>query len=150
MDIRQKIQDVGEEVTIANVGSVPSTIDREANAKVAVRDGETVMVGGMIAASKNNTKSGVPILKDIPILGALFRSTSASDARRELVILIRPTVLPTPESAATYVRDQRANNPATSQAADEFEESERKLVEEERKRMEKKNQKLYKKEGFSK
>jgi len=150
MDIRQKIQDVGEEVAIANVGNVPSTIDREANAKVAVRDGETVMVGGMIASSKTDAKSGVPILKDIPILGALFRTTRNLDTRRELVILIRPTVLQTPEAAAAFAKDQRNALPATSAAADEFEDSERKLQEEEKARMEKKNRKLYKKEGFSK
>jgi general secretion pathway protein D len=149
MDIRQKIQDVGEEVAIANVGNVPSTIDREAAAKVAVRDGETIMVGGMISSSKNDTKSGVPILKDIPIIGALFRTTRNLETRRELVILIRPTVLPTPESAAAFAKDQRNALPATSAAADEFEESERKLQEEEKQRAEKKNRKLYKKEGFS-
>lgn len=150
MDIRQKIQDVGEEVAIANVGNVPSTIDREANAKVAVRDGETVMVGGMISSSKSDAKSGVPILKDIPLLGALFRTTRNLDTRRELVILIRPTVLQTPEAAAAFAKDQRSNLPATSAAADEFEESERKLQEEEKARVEKKNRKTYQKEGFSK
>jgi type II secretory pathway component GspD/PulD (secretin) len=150
MDIRQKIQDVGEEVAIANVGNVPSTIDREANAKVAVRDGETVMVGGMISSSKSDAKSGVPILKDIPILGALFRTTRNLDTRRELVILIRPTVLQTPEAAAAFAKDQRSSLPATSAAADEFEESERKLQEQEKARVEKKNRKTYQKEGFSK
>jgi len=107
-------------------------------------------VGGMIASSKADTKSGVPILKDIPILGALFRTTRNVDTRRELVILIRPTVLQTPEAAAAFAKDQRNALPATSAAADEFEESERKLQEEEKLRMEKKNRKLYKKEGFSK
>ena len=157
MDIRQKIQDVGDEVTIQNVGSVPSTIDREANAKVAVRDGETVMLGGMIAATKSNSKGGVPFLKDIPYLGALFRSTKNSDERAELVVLIRPTVLPTPEAAANFAKDQRKTLPATSGAFDDFEESERKLADEEAKRVEarrkleeKKQRKLQEKEGFSK
>jgi type II secretory pathway component GspD/PulD (secretin) len=108
------------------------------------------MVGGMIASSKNDTKSGVPILKDIPVLGALFRTTRNLETRRELVILIRPTVLPTPEAAATFAKEQRSALPATSAAADEFEESERKLQEDERLRQEKKNRKTYKKEGFSK
>ena len=114
LDIKQKIQDVGEEVAIANVGNVPSTIDREANCKVAVRDGETVMVGGMIASSKNDSKSGVPILKDIPFLGALFRTTRNLDTRKEIVILVRPTVLQTPEAAAAFAKDQRTALPATS------------------------------------
>ncbi len=157
MDIRQKIQDVGDEVTIQNIGSVPATIDREANAKVAVRDGETVMLGGMISANKSNSKGGVPLLKDIPFLGALFRSTKTSDERTELAVLIRPTVLPTPEAAANYAKDQRRSMPATSAASDEFDASELKLVEQEAKRVEavrkqeeKKNRRLQKKEGFSK
>lgn len=157
MDIRQKIQDVGDEVTIQNVGSVPSTIDREANAKVAVRDGETVMLGGMISANKSNSKGGVPILKDIPYLGALFRSTKNSDNRTELAVLIRPTVLPTPEAAANFAKDQRRTLPATSAAQREFDESERKLVEEEeknaadwQKQEEKRLRKQAAKEGFSK
>lgn len=157
MDIRQKIQDVGDEVTIQNIGSVPSTIDREANAKVAVRDGETVMLGGMISANKSNSKGGVPLLKDIPYLGALFRSTRNSDDRTELAVLIRPTVLPTPEAAANFAKDQRRTMPATTAAQRDFDESERKLADEEEKRAadwqkkeEKRLKKKEEKEGFSK
>lgn len=157
MDIRQKIQDVGEEVTIQNVGSVPSTIDREANAKVAVRDGETVILGGMIAANKSNSKGGVPILKDIPYLGALFRSTRNSEDRTELMVLIRPTVLPTPEAAASYAADQRRIMPGASAAQREFQDMERKLIEEEaerekawQKKEDKRLRKQAEKEGFSK
>lgn len=146
MDIRQKIQDVGEEVAIANVGDVPSTIDREANAKVAVRDRETVMLGGFISNSKNNTRSGVPILKDIPILGALFRSTGSSDRRTELVVLIRPTVLATPQEAATFAAEERSRLPATRQAESEFEKSERRLVENEDRRQERENRSQEKKD----
>ena len=157
MDIRQKIQDVGEEVTIQNIGSVPSTIDREANAKVAVRDGETVMLGGMISANKSNSKGGVPILKDIPYLGALFRSTRNSEDRQELMVMIRPTVLPTPEAAANYAADQRKIMPGASAAQREFQDMERKLAEEEaerekawQKKEEKRLRKQAEKEGFSK
>ena len=157
MDIRTKIQDVGDEVVIQNVGSVPSTFDREANAKVAVRDGETVMLGGMLKGTKANSKGGIPYLKDIPFLGALFRSSKNLDDRQELVVLIRPTVLPTPEAAARFAKDQRKTMPATSAASDEFDEAERKLAEEEEKRVEdkrkqdeKKKAKQMKKEGFSK
>ena len=65
-----------------------------------VRSGETVMLGGFISSDINNEKSGVPILKDIPLLGALFNSAHKKNDRTELVVLIRPTVLPTPEAAA--------------------------------------------------
>jgi general secretion pathway protein D len=150
MDIRQKIQDVGEPVAIANVGDVPSTVDREANAKVAVRDRETVMLGGFISNSRSDSRSGIPILKDIPILGHLFRTTGNSNKRRELIVLIRPTVLPTPQDAAAFASEERAKLPGTRQAEYEFEKSEKRLLDEENRRQEKENRKLYRKEGFSK
>ncbi len=150
MDIRTKIQQIGEEIKIDANFSVPETVDREANSKVAVRDRETILLGGFISSTKNKSKSGVPILKDIPILGNLFRSTSDSDQRKELIILIRPTVLPTPLDAATYASEERAKLPGTRRAEQEFLDSERKLLDDENRRHEKEIRKLQKKEGSSK
>jgi len=129
MDIRQKIQDVGEDVQIQGVGAVPSTIDREANAKVSVRDGETIVLGGLISHSRSKSKQGVPFLKDIPILGWLFRSSDQSSRRRELMVFIRPTVLPTPESAAIAATAEKERLPGISQAEWEISEAERKRLE---------------------
>jgi general secretion pathway protein D len=114
MDIRQRIQTIGGEVEIANVGKVPETIDREANAKVAVRDRETVVLGGFISAERRKSASGVPLLKDIPLLGNLFRSTSKSANRKELMILIRPTVLPSPADAALAAQEEKTKMPGIS------------------------------------
>jgi general secretion pathway protein D len=150
MDIHTKIQQIGEDVPIDANFSVPETIDREARAKVAVRDRESIMLGGFIATTKNKSKSGVPILKDLPILGALFRTTKDSDQRREMIILIRPTVLPNPQDAATYAAEERSRLPGTRRADLEFMENERQLMEDENRREEKANRQLYKKEGFSK
>lgn len=130
MDIRQRIQAYDGDVEIENVGKVPITSEKEASAKVAVRDGETIMLGGFISNSKNKTASGVPILKDIPVLGPLFRSTSDSGQRSELVVLIRPTVLPTPLDAAHFADEERARMPATRQFEKEVKESEEKLLNE--------------------
>jgi general secretion pathway protein D len=130
MDIRQKIQDIGEPVTIQGVGEVPSTIDREANAKVAVRDGESVVLGGLISSQKSEGRSGVPLLKDIPVLGALFRSTSRDSRRRELMVFIRPTVLPTPEAAAIAAAAEKDRLPGISRTEYEVSEAERKRLEE--------------------
>ena len=74
------------------------------------------MLGWFISSDLNNSQSGVPILKDIPILGALFRSASKSHDRTELIVLIRPTVLPTPEIAATHVNEEMDNVPMVKQA----------------------------------
>jgi type II secretory pathway component GspD/PulD (secretin) len=141
MDIRQRVQDIGQEIPIANVGNIPETIDREANAKVAVRDGESVMLGGFISSNVNNSKSGVPFLKDIPVLGALFRSTRNSNDRVELMVLIRPTVLPTPEVAAIVADREKAKLPDVSGA-------EREDREEMEKRQKAAARELLKREGF--
>ena len=123
MDIRQRVQDIGKDITIQNVGTVPETIDREANAKVAVRDGESVMLGGFISSNVNDSKSGVPLLKDIPIVGALFRSTRKVNDRVELMVLIRPTVLPTPELAAIAAEREKGKLPDVTGAEREEQES---------------------------
>jgi general secretion pathway protein D len=130
MDIRQKIQDVGDSIQIQGVGEVPSTIDREAAAKVAVRDGESIVLGGLISTQKSHSKQGVPFLKDVPILGWLFRSSDQSVRRRELMVFIRPTVLPTPESAAIAATAEKEKLPGISRTEYEVAEEERKRQEE--------------------
>jgi general secretion pathway protein D len=142
MDIRQKVQDTGDDVVIENIGPVPSTIDREANAKVAVRDRETVLLGGFITTEKRKSASGVPFLKDIPVLGHLFRSTNKEERRAELMILIRPTVLPTPEYAAEVAVEEKSRMPGIIDA-------DRDISNEERKRLEKSAKQMMKREGFS-
>ena len=99
MDIKQSIQQIGADVQIDN-NKVPTTVDREASAYIAVHDRDTVILGGFISANKRNSNGGVPLLKDIPIFGNLFRSTSTSKGRVELVVMMRPTVMQTPEIAA--------------------------------------------------
>jgi general secretion pathway protein D len=111
MDIHTKIESFTGNVTIQGVGDVPVTSSKDATAKVAVRDRDTIMLGGLIQTSKTDNNSGVPLLKDIPLLGYLFRSTSKSEVRSELVVLIRPTVLPTPEVAALTARSEKDKMP---------------------------------------
>lgn len=100
MDIHQKIDSFQGNVTIQGVGDVPITSSKEAAAKVAVRDHDTIMLGGLIETDKSKSASGVPFLMDIPLLGYLFKSANSSETRSELIVLIRPTVLPTPQVAA--------------------------------------------------
>lgn len=111
MDIHQTIESANGSVTIANVGDVPVTSRKEAAAKVSVRDHDTIILGGLIETSKTRSGSGVPFLKDIPLIGYAFRSTSDSEVRNELIVLIRPTVLPTPEVAALTARAEKDRMP---------------------------------------
>ena len=79
--------------------------------------------------SNSDTKSGVPFLKDIPGLGVLFRSSSKKNQRSEMVVLIRPTILKTPEDAALIVSEERQRLPGIRQAEAEFKAAEEKLLE---------------------
>lgn len=115
MDIAQVIENLGDDVLIDG-NAIPSTQRAEANAKVAVKSGEAIVLGGIIRAEKRRGNSGVPLLKDIPGLGLLFRSQANSDARKELMIFIRPTVLETPEIAARVAIEEKNKMPGVLQA----------------------------------
>jgi general secretion pathway protein D len=115
MDINQNVQQLGPNYTIDG-NPVPSTTQRSAQATVSVRDRDTIILGGMIQTTKNVSNAGVPLLKDIPGLGYLFRSSSSDNQRTELIVLIRPTVLPTPEAAAHVAEQELKKMPAIRQA----------------------------------
>ena len=71
----------------------PVISTREAETELVVRDGHTVVIGGLIDTQRESVDSGIPLLKDIPLLGALFRSTQIRRARTELFLFITPHVL---------------------------------------------------------
>ena len=128
MQIAQQIDSVSGTVNIANIGDVPITSSKSASATVAVRDHETIILGGLIETSKNDSHSGVPVLMDIPLLGALFRSSTKTDDRTELIVLIRPTVLPTPEVAALAARAEKNKMPGVRAAENEIQTEENKRI----------------------
>ena len=111
MDIHTKIDAFEGNVTIENVGDVPITSDKEAQAKVSVRDHDTIILGGLVETDQNKNDSGVPFLKDLPLLGYLFRSSHKDETRNELIVLIRPTVLQSPEIAALAATSEKNKLP---------------------------------------
>jgi len=122
MDIVQEIStfDGFEQITTDTKGPKSST--KSASATLSVRDGDTILLGGYISESKSKNKSGVPVLKDIPLLGALFRSKSTDSSRSELVILLHVTVLRSPADAGIQAEREK---PASIRAAErEFEDDE--------------------------
>jgi len=147
MDIVQEIDDVAGYTTIDG-NKVPNTDKRTLSSEIAVRDRDTIILGGFIRSDKSKTRTGVPLLQDIPILGALFSSRSESKNREELIVLMRPTVLKTPALASAQTIREEQRLPGISAAAAEDASYERKLIEAERKR-ELKNAKLRnQKDGF--
>ncbi|HSP16307.1 MAG TPA: type IV pilus secretin PilQ [Thermoanaerobaculia bacterium] len=66
---------------------------RTAHTRVMVRDGGTAVIGGIYQATDNNSQSGVPVLKDIPVLGALFKSHREDKSNDELLIFVTPRII---------------------------------------------------------
>lgn len=80
------------------VDDIPTEIAREANSHILVKDGQTVVLGGIYRDTNVQTTSGVPYFKDIPGLGWLFRNNSNSDRREDLLVFLTPRILGTPSS----------------------------------------------------
>lgn len=106
MKIDQAIEEIDGFTKIGG-DDVPKTASRTLSADITVRDRDTIVLGGFMRTSGSKTKSGVPLLMDIPLLGHLFSSTSDTKDRKELLVLMRPTVLKTPELAAVGSRIER-------------------------------------------
>jgi type IV pilus assembly protein PilQ len=84
------------EIRLGNGGSNTITLLNRRNldtGRLRLRDGQTLIVSGIIQDSDRTTITKVPILGDIPILGALFRSTSRENSRREVIVLLTPQIL---------------------------------------------------------
>ncbi|ALA57674.1 type IV pilus secretin PilQ [Nitrospira moscoviensis] len=71
----------------------PSIDRREATTQVIVRDGETMVIGGVFVDTQNNNVQGVPYLSRIPVLGWLFKNKSESVSKQELLIFLTPTIV---------------------------------------------------------
>ncbi|MGB0359990.1 MAG: type IV pilus secretin PilQ, partial [Endozoicomonas sp.] len=89
MDIKINNDDTTEETS----NSVPIISTNEITTQVLVEDGETVVLGGVFKQSKRSGVSKVPVLGDIPYIGALFRSKTESDEKEELLVFITPRVV---------------------------------------------------------
>lgn len=133
MDIEQAIDQISGTTTIDG-NEVPLIDTRYAQATVSVKDTEAVILGGFIENTKRTSKSGVPYLKDIPGLGFFFRSKSDAGSRTEIIVLIRPTVLPTPADAAALVAREKERLPTATTAEEDFMRDELRRVEQRNRR----------------
>jgi type IV pilus assembly protein PilQ len=93
LDLDVSDDSVGQQVTSATGGSVPSIDTREIITQVLVNDGQTVVLGGILDTTKTKQANKVPFFGDIPILGYLFKSTSDINNKTELLIFITPKIL---------------------------------------------------------
>jgi type IV pilus assembly protein PilQ len=93
LDLDVSDDSVGQQVTSATGGSVPSIDTREIITQVLVNDGQTVVLGGILDTTKSRAANKVPFLADIPILGYFFKSTTDINNKTELLIFITPKIL---------------------------------------------------------
>jgi len=83
---------------------------------VAIHDGQTVALGGLISDSRNNGKSGIPVLQNIPVLGNLFSTTNNNLNRTELLVLLTPHVVGDQYQAQAVTDELREKLSATEAA----------------------------------
>ena len=97
MDITQEVSSAGASVAVGSNENAPSFPKASVTNTFYVKDGQTVAIAGLIRNSVDTGRSGIPFLSEIPILGALFGSTTKSAHRSELIMLITPHVIQTHE-----------------------------------------------------
>jgi general secretion pathway protein D len=83
----------------------PIISTREAATQLFVRDGQTVVIGGLIDRQRTESESGIPVLKDIPLLGYLFKSTSTEVTENELFMFLTPHIIATDQDADRLLED---------------------------------------------
>jgi len=93
LDLDVSDDSVGQQVTSATGGSVPSIDTRQIITQVLVNDGQTVVLGGILDTAQSKSVNKVPFFADIPVLGYLFRSTTDINKKTELLIFITPKIL---------------------------------------------------------
>lgn len=109
-DVRLEIsQEVSSAEEVTNVNIPPTIVNKTMSTELVVPDNSTLMMGGMIQTDNTDSNSGIPYLKDIPYLGYLFRHTSTSDCRTELLILLTVNVVDSKNPQEELVRRYKAS-----------------------------------------
>jgi len=92
MTVNQSVTDVGAEDKVTGQRSF---LQRQIASRLAVRSGESIVMGGLIQENSSSGRAGIPYLYDMPVIGNLFGSTNNSGARTELIVIITPRVVRT-------------------------------------------------------
>jgi general secretion pathway protein D len=105
MKIEQELSQLGSERTTQNLQSF---IQRKVSTSVVVRDGSAIVIGGLIQSNNKKNKQGIPMLRDIPVVGnTIFSSTDREETRTELVLIIVPQIVNPEEDSRFVLQDFR-------------------------------------------
>jgi len=105
LDIEQEVSDVV--LTTSSSINSPTFQQRKIKTKVLAQDGETISLAGLISEKRLRGNSGIPLLQDIPVLGALFSTRSNQKDRTELLILLTPRVVYNQQDARALTEELR-------------------------------------------
>ena len=104
LDVKQSVTDVGPEDAATGQRSF---LERDISSRIAVRSGESVVLGGLITDNSTVAKTGVPYLMDIPVLGNLFSTNTDTTKRVELLVFITPKVVESDMELRDLTREMR-------------------------------------------
>ena len=94
LQIKAEVSALGDNVAIGREGETfPSFNTQDAETTAVVHDGETLVIGGLIGENRSKSRSGVPYLMDLPVVGRFFGTTFDDTTRTELIMLITPQVI---------------------------------------------------------
>jgi type II secretory pathway component GspD/PulD (secretin) len=93
MKIKPEVSAVTDSLTTSNNNQIPIVSTSEAETTVMIKDGVSIIIGGLIKEEKVHMVKGVPMLGRIPLIGAAFRSESDSVKKTEIAIFLRATII---------------------------------------------------------
>jgi general secretion pathway protein D len=107
LDVAQEVSDV----TLTSTSSInsPTIQQRKFATSIAIQDGQTIALGGLIRDTRGKSRSGVPVLSSIPVLGALAGTQGTQESRTELLILLTPRVVRSAPDASAVTDDLRSS-----------------------------------------
>jgi general secretion pathway protein D len=108
LDVKQEANQIGSPVPPTNS---PSFTKREAETSVVLLNNQTLVLGGLIQDKLTTTDRGIPLLKDMPLFGYLFKFTERLIEKTELLLLITPRVVGTAMDAAKITNEMRRSTP---------------------------------------
>ncbi len=122
LEISQEVSSIGAEKVIIADQAYDSIDKTEATTNLVAQDGETIIIGGLIREDITKSRSGIPFLSKIPILGYLFGSTIDETKRSELIILLTPRVMKNQQEARDITSDyvDRYKGSTKDKQIDEF------------------------------
>ncbi len=108
LDVSQEVSQVSTPTTTSSAQQQSPTIStRRIATTVAVRDGEVIALGGLFSDQKTVDRNGIPILSQIPVVGALFGTHTINHQRTELIVLLKPHVLSSDDDARAITDELR-------------------------------------------